>query len=223
MSIPMKDYLAAVRIQCRLRAGEIDGGHKTTEEGVHLRALTLGDIEAIIVDVLPTAFPNDPEGAFNLLKLFPKVILKEGIEGPIWQSIHEHGKVFAFDIARKQALIDAGELFAEFDMFRVEQALDLANAVSKSNADRLPAFESISEDEMVIAGSKLVSAALETLHAIDKPSSSRRIGEALRRLQEAETYLKLIRMGHTAFRDTREIALPPEEIDDELDETSIAF
>jgi hypothetical protein len=218
----MKDYLAAVRIQCRLRAGEIDGEHKVTDERVSMRALTLGDIEKIIDDTLPATFPDDPEGAFNLLKLFPKVILKDAVKGPIWQSIHDQGKVYAFDVARKQALRDAGELFGDFDMFQVEQALDLANAVSKSRTDRLPAFESMSDGEMTTTGSKLVSTALEALRANSKPGLSRRHWEAVRRIEEAETYLKLIRMGHATFKDTREISLPPEEVDDELDEASVS-
>jgi hypothetical protein len=211
----MKDYLASVRIECRLRAGEIDGGHKVTDAGVIMRALALADIEEIIGVKMPVHFPRNPEGAFNLLKLFPKVVLQDAVAGPIWESIYSNGKLLAIAVARRQALQDAGEMFEDFDMFRVEQALDMANAVGKFGADRLPAFESVPEETMLITGSKLISAALDALRTSTEPTSNRRYWEAIRRAEEAETYLKLIQLGHITLRDTREIALPPEELDDD--------
>lgn len=222
MPNPMKDYLASVRIECRLRAGEIEGGHKQTEAGISMRALTLADIEEIVETKIPAHFPRNTEGSLNLLKLFPKVILKDTVEGAIWQSIYDQGRIFATAIARQQALRDAGEMFENFDMFRVEQALDLANNASESGANRLPAFESVSDEDMLIMGGNLISVFLTTLRATKEPISNRRHWEAVRRVEEAETYLKLVRMGHATFRDTREISLPPEEVNEDAQENSLA-
>jgi hypothetical protein len=211
----MKDYLAAVRIESRLYAGQIDGGHKHTPLGIPMRAISLADIEDIIKTRLEDHFPRTPEGAFNLLKLFPRVILNEAGEGHIWEFIHDHGQTFVLDAARKQALRDAGETFTDFDMFRVEQALDLANSTCRTHLDRLPGFQSIADEEMIRTGIKLISAALDNLRSIADTAKSKRYHECLRRTEEAETYLKLVRLGHAMFLDTREISLPAEETEEE--------